>query len=162
MDSVSDALFNGQRFRALTLMDTFTWECLAVQVDTSIREERVVDVVREVSRHRGVPARTQVDNGSELISRTLDLWADQHGVTLDFSRPGRPTDQPFIESFDGSFRDECLNTHWFLSLSDAAQKIEHWRIDYNDLRPHSSLENLAPSAFRERVALTRRPSEGPS
>lgn len=162
MDFVSDALFDGKRFRALTLIDTFTRECLAIHVDTSIKAERVVEVVQEVSRHREVPARIQVDNGSEFISKALDLWAYQQGVTLDFSRPGRPTDNPFIESFNGSFRDECLNTHWFLSLEDAAEKIENWRIDYNNLRPHSSLENLAPSAFRARIASTFRPSEAPS
>ncbi|WP_188973406.1 IS3 family transposase [Deinococcus aerolatus] len=162
MDFVSDALFNGKRFRALTLIDTWTRECLAVHVDLSIKGERVVEVVQEVSRHRGVPARIQVDNGSEFISKALDLWAYQQGVTLNFSRPGRPTDNPFIESFNGSFRDECLNTHWFLSLDDAAEKIEKWRIDYNDFRPHSSLENLAPSAFRARIAPTFRPSEPPS
>ena len=129
-------------------------------MDFSIKGERVVEVVQEVSRHRGVPARIQVDNGSEFISKALDLWAYQQGVTLDFSRPGRPTDNPFIESFNGSFRDECLNTHWFLSLDDAAEKIEKWRVDYNDLRPHSSLENLAPSAFRARIAPNLSPAGG--
>lgn len=162
MDFVSDALFDGKRFRALTLIDTFTRECLAIHVDTSITGERVVDVVEEISRHHGVPARIQVDNGSEFVSKALDLWAYQQGVTLDFSRPGKPTDNPFIESFNGSFRDECLNTHWFLSLEDAAEKIEHWRIDYNDLRPHSSLENIAPSAYRVKIASTLSPSEAPS
>ena len=129
MDFVSDALFNGRRFRTLTLLDVFTREFLAIQVDTNITGERVVAVVTEVSRHLGVPARIQVDNGSEFISKALDLWAYQHRVNLDFSRPGRPQDNAHIESFNGSFRDECLNIHWFVSLDDAAEKIETCRGD---------------------------------
>ncbi len=93
------------------------------------------------------PHRIQVDNGSEFISKALDKWAYENNVTLDFSRPGKPTDNPFIESFNGSFRDECLNTHWFLSLSDTRKKIETWRKEYNDFRPHSSLENMTPNDF---------------
>ena len=88
-----------------------------------------------------------LDNGSEFISKVLDKWAYQNGVTLDFSRPGKPTDNPFIESFIGSFRDECLNTSWFLSLDDARQKIEDWRRDYNEFRPHSSLGYMTPDEF---------------
>lgn len=162
MDFVSDALFNGRRFRTLTLFDVFTRECLAIHVDTNITGERVVAVVTEVSRHLGVPARIQVDNGSEFISKALDLWAYQNRVTLDFSRPGRPQHNAHIESFNGSFRDECLNIHWFLSLDDAAEKIETWRGDHNDLRPHSSLDNLAPSAYRAWIASSFRPSDPPT
>ena len=88
-----------------------------------------------------------VDNGSEFISKTLDKWAYENRVTLDFSRPGKPTDNPFIESFNGSFRDECLNTNWFLSLDDAKEKIESWRMEYNQYRPHSSLDDLTPEEF---------------
>ncbi len=87
--------------------------------------------------------------GSEFISKVLDKWAYEHGVTLDFSRPGKPTDNAFIESFNGSFRDECLNVHWFLSLDDAKEKIEAWRQDYNTFRPHSALNNLTPEAFAQ-------------
>lgn len=96
----------------------------------------------------GAPKRIRVDNGSEFISHTLDHWAYENGVTLDFSRPGKPTDNPFIESFNGSFRDECLNLHWFLSIDDAREKIEFWRSDYNEFRPHSSLFNLTTREFR--------------
>ena len=88
-----------------------------------------------------------MDNGSEFISRALDKWAYEHNVVLDFSRPGKPTDNAYIESFNGSFRDECLNAHWFLSLDDAREKIESWRRDYNEFRPHSSLNNLTPKEF---------------
>ena len=96
---------------------------------------------------RGVPERIQVDNGSEFISKALDLWAYENQVILDFSRPGKPTDNPFIESFNGSFRDECLNLNWFLSLDDAQEKIEAWRIDYNEFRPHQSLGDMTPMQF---------------
>ena len=162
MDFVSDALFNGKRFRTLTLIDIFTRECLAIHADQSIKAERVVEVVTEAARGRGAPGKIRVDNGSEFISKALDLWAYQRQVTLDFSRPGRPQDNGYIESFNGSFRDECLNAHWFLSLDDAAEKIEKWRIDYNEFRPHSALGNLAPGAFAAQFASTHRPPEAPS
>ncbi len=154
---VSDALFNGKRFRTLTLIDVFTRECLAIHADVSLRAERVVEVVTEAARHRGRPERIQVDNGSEFVSKALDLWAYEQGVTLDFSRPGKPQDNAHIESFNGSFRDECLNAHWFLSMEDAAEKIERWRSDDNQHRPHSALGNLAPGAFAAQVASVHRP-----
>ena len=94
------------------------------------------------------PERIQVDNGSEFISKEMDKWAYEHQVGLDFSRPGKPTDNPFIESSNGSFRDECLNTHWFLSVEDAIDKIEQWRIDYNEFRPYSSVGKMPPNEFR--------------
>ena len=108
--------------------------------------------MRQFASCRGFPRRLQTDNGSEFISKALDRWAYEHDVTMDFSRPGRPTDNPFIESFNGSFRDECLNTHWFLSLQDAREKIENWRVGYKHFRPHSALGNLPPRQFAERVA----------
>lgn len=147
MDFVADALFDGRKLRALTVVDNFTRESLAIQVDASLKSEDVVAVVDHLRRARGAPGRIQVDNGSEFISLAMDRWAYDHGVVLDFSRPGKPTDNPFIESFNGSFRDECLNTHWFLSLDDARQKIESWRQDYNHFRPHSSLGEVPPCEF---------------
>jgi putative transposase len=92
----------------------------------------------------GYPRTIRVDQGSEFVSRDLDIWAYQKGVVLDFSRPGKPTDNSFIESFNGKFRSECLNTHWFLSIDDARQKMEDWRRDYNEVRPHSAIGNQAP------------------
>lgn len=148
MDFVADQLFNGQRIRALTVVDNFSRESLAITVDYALKAADVVATMQHLQALRGTPKRIQVDNGSEFISLTLDRWAYEHGVTLDFSRPGKPTDNAFIESFNGSLRDECLNVHWFLSLSDAREKIEHWRLDYNEFRPHSSLGNLIPSEFR--------------
>ena len=151
MDFVSDALFNGKRFRALTVMDQFTRECLAIYADQHIKGEQVVALMHQLTACTGVPSRLQTDNGSKFISKALDKWAYEHNVTMDFSRPGKPTDNPFIESFNGSFRDECLNIHWFLSLQDAQEKIENWRVDYNHFRPHSALGNIPPRQFAEQV-----------
>lgn len=148
MDFVSDSLFNGHRFRALTIVDNFSRECLAIHVDQTIKGEDVayiMDRLKQLTNRR--PKRIQTDNGSEFISKALDRWAYENQITLDFSRPGKPTDNPFIESFNGSFRDECLNIHWFLSMQDAREKIGCWREEYNHDRPHSSLENRTPSEF---------------
>jgi len=150
MDFVTDSLFNGHRFRALTLVDNFSRECLSIEVGQHIRGEDVVRVVDDLKRRHGAPDFIKVDNGPEFISKDLDKWAYENKVTLDFSRPGKPTDNAFIESFNGSFRNECLNTNWFLSLEDAKEKIEDWRQDYNDWRPHSSLDNLTPSQYLEK------------
>lgn len=150
MDFVADELFNGRRIRALTVVDNFSREALAISVAQSLRGDDVVATMEWLRLHRATPKRIQVDNGSEFISRVLDKWAYDHGVELDFSRPGKPTDNPFIESFNGSFRDECLNVHWFLSLEDARQKIEAWRCEYNDERPHSSLGDCTPREYEQR------------
>jgi len=147
MDFVADELFNGRRIRSLTVVDNFSREALAITVDHSLKSDAVVDTVTLIGQMRGLPKRIQVDNGSEFISKALDKWAYEHGVQLDFSRPGKPTDKPFIESFNGSFRDECLNVHWFLSLDDAREKIEDWRIEYNEDRTHSSLGNVTPREY---------------
>jgi putative transposase len=150
MDFVTDSLFNGHRFRALTLVDNFSRECLAIEVGQHIRGEDVVRVVQLLKVRRGLPSFIKVDNGPEFISKELDKWAYENKVTLEFSRPGKPIDNAYIESFNGSFRDECLNVNWFLSLDDARQKIENWRKDYNEWRPHSSLDNLTPRQYFEK------------
>ena len=158
MDFVADNLFNGRRIRALTVMDNFSRQCLAIQVDHSIKAGQVVTTMeglRLFASRR--PQRIQVDNGTEFVSKALDKWAYEHKAILDFSRPGKPTDNALIESFNGSFRDECLNIHWFLSLDDARQKIEQWRQDYNRFRPHSSLGNITPDEFAERACQSRKP-----
>jgi len=147
MDFVSDQLFNGKRFRSLTMLDSYTRECLAIHVDRSIQGTDVVAVLEKLKGTRAAPEYIRIDNGPEFISKALDLWAYQEGVRLHFSRPGKPTDNALIESFNGSFRDECLQTHWFLSVEDARQKIEQWRRDYNEFRPHSSLGYQTPSEF---------------
>jgi putative transposase len=147
MDFVSDSLFNGRRFRSLTIVDNFSREGLAIEVGQSLTGTEVVAVVERLVKGRGKPDRIQSDNGSEFVSRVLDKWAYENGVTLDFSRPGKPMDNATIESFNGSFRDECLNVSWFLSLEDAQEKIEKWRRDYNEFRPHGSLGDLTPRQF---------------
>ncbi|HED1257264.1 IS3 family transposase [Enterobacter ludwigii] len=148
MDFVADNLFNGRRIRALAIVDNFSRECLAIQVGQGLRGEDVVVVMERLKQmKRRVPLRLQTDNGSEFISKSLDRWAYENKVTMDFSRPGKPTDNALVESFNGSLRDECLNVHWFLSLEDAQEKIECWRQEYNQRRPHSSLNNLTPEEF---------------
>ena len=147
MDFMSDQLFNGTRFRLLTLVDNFSRERLAVEVGQRLTGDDVVKALERVSAARGAPEAIRVDNGPEFISRSLDLWAYWNGVKLDFSRPGKPTDNALIESFNGKLRQECLNQHWFLSLEDAAEKVERWRRDYNHFRPHSALGNMPPKEF---------------
>jgi putative transposase len=125
MDFVADQLFDGRRFRVLTLVDNFSRMYLATRIGQSIKGIDVVRIMEDVKQYFGVrPKRIQVDNGSEFISKDFDRWAYENNVILDFSRPGKPTDNPFIESFNGSFRDECLNVNWFLSLDDDADKID--------------------------------------
>jgi putative transposase len=150
MDFITDNLFDGRRFRVLTIVDNFSRECLAIVPGRSLKGKDVVDVIDRLSMERDVPNWIQCDNGSEFISKTLDKWAYENDVTIDFSRPGKPTDNAMIESFNGSFRDECLNSNWFLSIEDARDKIEEWRVDYNEFRPHSSLDRLTPNEFAER------------
>lgn len=147
MDFMSDELYTGQRIRLLTLVDNFTRESLAIEVDRSIGGHGVVEVLMQIARVRDLPRTIRVDNGTEFTSKCLDQWAYLNGVELDFSRPGKPTDNAFIESFNGRLRQECLNENWFLSLEDARDKIETWRLYYNRERPHGSLGNMAPLEF---------------
>jgi putative transposase len=148
MDFVSDALFDGRRLRALTIIDNYTRECLAIEVDKGITGEQVAEVLERIHLTREMPETIFCDNGPEFISKHLDKWAYEQGVTLNFSRPGKPTDNAFVESFNGSFRDECLNTNWFLSREDAQRKIEAWKKHYNESRPHMSLGYRTPQEFR--------------
>lgn len=147
MDFMSDHLFDGRQFRIFTLIDTFTRECLALEVGQSLKGTDVVEVLDKLLRTRNAPRMISVDNGTEFTSKILDQWSYLHGVKLNFSRPGRPTDNPMIESFNSRFRDECLNGHWFLSLRDAVDIIGKWRREYNELRTHSSIGNLTPKEF---------------
>ena len=153
MDFVSDALFDGRRLRALTVVDAYTREALTIEVDQGIKGEQVVEAITRIAMIRGTPRAIRVDNGPEFVSKALDRWAYENAVTLDFSRPGKPTDNAFVESFNGRLRDECLNTHWFLSLADARAKIEAWRRDYNESRPHTSLGWKTPSEYAAAAAL---------
>lgn len=147
MDFVQDSLENGRRFRTLNIVDDYTRECLAIEVDFSLPGERVVRVLEELSSGRGLPQTIVIDNGPEFSGKVLDFWAYQKGVKLQFIRPGKPVENAYIESFNGKFRDECLNSNAFLSLRHARMLIARWREDYNKVRPHSSLGNLTPEEF---------------
>jgi putative transposase len=150
LDFVSDALAWGRKIRALTVVDAYTRECLAIEVDTSLSGMRVARVLDRIISERGaMPFEIVLDNGPELTSRALDQWAYERGVRLRFIEPGKPVQNAYIESFNGRFRDECLNEHWFLSLAHARRVVEDWRLDYNRDRPHSSLRNLTPEEFRQ-------------
>lgn len=151
MDFMSDQLFDGRRFRVLTLVENCTREALATHAAPRIKGMDVVEVLERVVAEHGLPKSIQVDNGPEFIGKDLDRWAYWNKVTLIFSRPGTPTDNATIESFNARCRQECLNAHWFLSLDDARETIEAWRSDYNAVRPHSSLQNLTPEQFAARV-----------
>lgn len=148
MDFVSDEVRTGaRRIRGLTVIDTHSRYCYAIEMDTSITGERVVRVLDRIFSQHGFPRMITVDNGPEFTSKAMSKWAYKNNVKLSFSRPGTPTDNPFIESFNGRFRDECLNAHWFLDLKDAREKIETWRVEYNVNRPHSSLGMMSPQSF---------------
>ncbi len=124
MDFMTDELFDGRRIRLLTLVDNFTRESLAIEVDNHLGGQRVVEVLMQLGEERCLPKTIRVDNGPEFISKRLDQWAYLNNVTLDFSRPGKPTDNGLIEAFNGRLRQECLNESWFLSLKDAKEKVE--------------------------------------
>lgn len=154
MDFTADSLATGRSFRTLNVVDDFTRECLAIEVDTSLSGERVTRVLDRVIEARGAKATSLVmDNGPEFAGRALDAWAYRRGIRLDFIRPGKPIENCFVESFNGKFRDECLNQHWFIDLADARLKIETWRLDYNQVRPHSSLGGVPPAEYAERAGL---------
>lgn len=147
MDFVSDSIVNGRRFRALAIVDDYSRECPAIEVDTSIGGARVVSVLERLSQTRGLPDVITLDNGPEFAGRYLDEWAFRNGVKLNFIRPGKPIENAFAESFNGRLRDECLNTNWFISLKHAREIIEDWRKDYNEVRPHSSLNHRTPMEY---------------
>ena len=147
MDFVADGLIDGRRLRCLSLVDDCTRECLVIEVDTSITGLRVQAVLDRLAESRGLPASITVDNGPEFDGKVLDQWAYRTGVRLSFIRPGKPNENAYIESFNGKFRDECLNEHWFISLAHARSVIEAWRIEYNTERPHSALGNRTPEEF---------------
>jgi putative transposase len=147
IDFVSDALANGRAIRSLTVLDDFTKESPAIEVDTSLSGLRVTRVLDRVMAERGKPDGLRLDNGPEFTSRCFIAWAEQRGVPLIYIQPGKPVQNSYIESFNGRFRDECLNANWFENLADARRKIEAWRLDYNQARPHSSLAYRTPAEF---------------
>lgn len=152
MDFMRDTLANGRSFRTLNVVDAYTRECLAIEVDTSLPGLRVTRVLDRLTAVHDVPHTIRVDNGPEFAGKVLDAWAYAKGVRLDFIDPGKPTQNGLLESFNGKFRDECPNGHWFRTLPEARRLIEAWRGDYNEERPHSALGNLAPQVFAARMA----------
>lgn len=147
MDFLSDALVSGRRLRALNIVDEYTREALAIEVDTSLPGLRVVRVLEQLREHGRKPQQIVTDHGPEFAGKVLDQWAHENGVELRFITPGRPAENCYIESFNGRLRDECLNENWFMNLAQAREKIEEWRNDYNQVRPHSALGYRTPEEF---------------
>jgi putative transposase len=152
MDFVSDCISKGRVIRMLTVVDDCTRECPAIEVDTSLGGCRVRRVLDRIVGERGRPEAIVLDNGPEFRGRALAAWSEERGVRLEFIQPGKPVQNAYAESFNGRLRDECLNANWFTSLSDARRKIEAWRQDYNQQRPHSSLDYLPPAEFARKAA----------
>ena len=157
MDFVSDALFDGRPFRCFTLVDDFTRECVAIEVAHSLPAWRVIHVLERAGVERGLPKSIVCDNGPEFAGKAMDRWAYEHGVTLQFIRPGRPVENAYCESFNGKLRDECLNANWFANLADAQRAIAMWRREYNEERPHKNLGRRTPAEFTKSL-----PSQTPS
>jgi putative transposase len=150
MDFVSDQLYWGRRFRCLAIVDDATKEAPVVQVGVSLTGEHITETLDRLAETYGLPQALRMDNGPEFQSKALDDWAYRHGVKLQFTRPGKPTDNAYIESFIGKLRDECLNESWFTTLEEAKRVIEDWRVDYNENRPHSALGGMPPREFGEK------------
>lgn len=156
MDFLQDALAKGRRIRLLTVEDNYTREALAVEVDHSLPGRRVVRVLEQLRQQGRKPEWIVCDNGPEFAGRALDQWAYQHGLRLEFITPGKPSENGYQESFHGKLRDECWNEHWFTSLAEMRETVEAWRVDYNTVRPHSSLGYQTPEEFAARAAVPRR------
>ena len=152
MDFVSDTTVTGRRFRALAIVDDYSRECPAIEVDASLGGARVVGGLERLAETRGLPEVITVDNGPEFSGKVMDEWAYRMGVKLNFIRPGKPVENAFAESFNGRLRDECLNINWFMNVKHAREVIESWRQDYNEVRPHSSLRGRTSQAFAESTA----------
>jgi len=150
MDFMSDTLWHGKRYRLLNIIDEFNRELLEVTIDTSLPAHRVIQALEQLTSYRGIPQFIRVDNGPEFISTHLELWCANHNITLDFIRPGKPTENARVERFNGSMRRELLDCHIFTSLSEVREMVEEWMIDYNHHRPHEALDNLSPIQFLKR------------
>jgi putative transposase len=161
MDFMRDTFMTGRPFRTFNVVDDLTRESHVIEVDSSLPGARIVRVLERIARAHGYPAAIVCDNGPEFTGRALDQWAYQHGVRLSFIQPGRPVQNAFVESFNGRFRDECLDQHWFLDLADARRTIEAWRVDYNTRRPHGSLHGATPEEFANALC-GRSPAQTPA
>lgn len=154
VDFMTDALSSGRRFRTLNIVDDYTREAVAIEVDTSLGGVRVVRVLEELKARRGLPLKIRSDNGPEFVSRAVDQWAYEQGLRWHTIQPGRPMENGYVESFNGRMRDECLNENWFGDLAEARRTIEGWRQDYNQVRPHSALGYRTPEEFAQNAAAT--------
>lgn len=152
IDFMHDRLATGRAIRVLTFVDDCTREYTALEVDYSLPGTRVIEALERAAGRRGMPARLVCDHGSEFASRAFLSWARVQQITLDFTRPGKPVDNPYVESFNGKLRDECLNEQYFLDFTDARVHIERWRREYNRARPHSALGRLTPAEYAARFA----------
>jgi putative transposase len=157
MDFVRDGLASGRSFRAFTVVDSFTRECLSIEVDTSLSSRRITRVLDWIIQQRGVPETLRCDNGPEFTSRHFLAWCEQNGLKVHYIQPGKPVQNAHAESFNGRFRDECLNANWFVTLQDAKERISNWRTEYNEVRPHSSLAYRTPMEFA--ACVTPSPSQ---
>jgi putative transposase len=151
MDFMHDTLYCGKRFRTLNIIDEGVREALAIEVDTSLPAERVIRVLEQLKDSHPLPEQIRVDNGPELISSKLVAWCERHNIRLHHIQPGKPTQNAYIERFNRSLRREVLNAHLFSSLSEVREIIHHWLISYNEERPHSSLGNLPPKAYKQQL-----------
>ena len=151
MDFMHDTLADGRKLRVLTVLDTFTRECVALEVEGHFRGHDVAQVLTRAGVQRGLPIAIHVDNGTEFTSKAFDHWAYANHVKLDFSRPGKPTDNAFIESVNAQVRRECLAQHYFLSIMDARVELARWREEYNNRRPHGSLGQKTPVEYRAEI-----------
>lgn len=152
VDFMADQLANGRRFRVLNIVDDYSRECVGQIVDTSISGTRLARFLDELGQHRSLPRTLVCDNGTELTCKAMFFWSRASGVKLHFIQPGKPTQNAFVESFNATVRDSCLNQHWFRDLDDARRTIEDWRRHYNEVRPHSSLGYLPPRRYAEQAA----------
>ena len=152
MDFVSDRTRFGSNIRILTVIDEVTRDCLALETDSSITGRKVNAVLNRLAIFRGMPKEILTDNGSEFTSNVMNAWAYDHRVEHIFIDPGKPMQNGYIESFNGKFRTECLNQHWFRNLSEAKEIIEDWRLEYNHIRPHMSLDNLTPNEYALKIS----------
>jgi len=155
MDFIHGRLIHGRRFKCLTIVDYCSRESLAIETDTSIPGGRVVRVLDRLKENRGLPKVIVIDNGPEFSGKALDDWAWRNGINLHFIDPGKPVQNAYIESFNATFRKDCLNQNWFYTLEEAKEEIEKWRLDYNEYRPHSSLEGLTPDEFMKQFSTTQ-------
>jgi len=160
-DSVFDACANGQQLKCLTVIDEYTRECLAIDVSGSIRSSRVIEVLAKLVSNHGAPKVLRSDNGPEFVSKAMLRWLARENIDTAFSEPGKPWQNGSNESFNGKFRDECLSMEWFRNRIDAKMVVDSWRRHYNEVRPHSSLENLTPHEFKQRLS-TQGPNEAMS